>query len=469
MNSLLASLVEVCRRYPLQEKVLIVPGYGQGRELCEALAWAGGGWVSLHPETTTGLASQIAGEYLADKNVTLLTGCLAVAVVEAVFQELEDKKSLQYFARKGNSPGLARAIASSIFELRNAGVVSDSLQETSFVSAAKGQDMLALLKAYERYLEQHQYIDTPGLLSLACHLLSGSNPPAGDVIYLLPDFLKLYPLQLKLVKTLAAGKLQLLKTDPVYGIEGIGSGRPGPVGKDDPSPSTDVERLPWLYWVDLSPPPVSDGSLSCFQAYGLRNEVREIFRRLQAEGTPLDTVTVAYTSSEYIPVFYTLARLVGVGLTIGEGIPGSFTGPGRVLQGLSDWIRNGFPASGIRELILSGDTQLRTDKSGDPALSPAAAARLLRGSGIGWGRDRYVLLKKMAVSLKERAGLEVEAEAESGRREQLLRQSEQAGQLYEIIQPLLAALPVPGIDGRISFRDNQQPLGNSFRAGAGQR
>lgn len=104
MNNLLSSLNEVCQQYPLQEKILIVPGYSVGHELCEALARVSGGWVNLHPETTAGLAHQIAGGYLAEKNMTLLTGYLSAAVIEEVFQELEGKKVLQYFAREGSSP-----------------------------------------------------------------------------------------------------------------------------------------------------------------------------------------------------------------------------------------------------------------------------------------------------------------------------------------------------------------------------
>ncbi|MCL6558107.1 MAG: hypothetical protein K6U74_04755 [Firmicutes bacterium] len=233
-----------------------MPGYSVGHELCEALARVSGGWVNLHPETTAGLAHQIAGGYLAEKNMTLLTGYLSAAVIEEVFQELEGKKVLHYFAREGSSPGLVRAIASSIFELRNAGVTSDSLSADSFVSPEKGQDMLVLLKEYELYLEQHNYIDTPGLLALTLQLLSSTKPAADDVIYLLPSFLHLYPLELQLIKSIADGCLHTLNTDPVYG-----PARPGAESSEfnetcELAPGTDVERLPWLYQVELSPPPL---------------------------------------------------------------------------------------------------------------------------------------------------------------------------------------------------------------------
>lgn len=64
------------------------------------------------------------------------------------------------------------------------------------------------------------------------------------------------------------------------------------------------------------------------------------------------------------------------------------------------------------------------------------------------------MLKDMAASLKERAGMvAVDEDDESGRREQLLRQSEQAEQFYGIVDSLLASLPVADEDGRISLRE----------------
>ncbi len=218
-------------------------------------------------------------------------------------------------------------------------------------------------------------------------------------------------------------------------------------------PASDVERLPWLAQVDQSPLSVGDGSLSYFQAYGLTNEVREIFRRVMAAGTPLDSVTAACTSSEYIPVFYTLSRRLGLNVPFGEGIPGTLTGPARVLQGLVEWVRNDYSASTLRALLLSGDMRLHRDKGKDKTLTPAAAARILSISGIGWGRDRYILLQKMSEALKEKAAQEFEEEDGNGRRERYLRQSAQAEQLYHAVNPLLSNLPVPDSEGEISFRE----------------
>ncbi|MEW5953386.1 MAG: PD-(D/E)XK nuclease family protein [Bacillota bacterium] len=450
MNNLLLALEDACRRHPLREKVLIVPTHSLGRELCEGLAMERTGWVNLRHETFAALAHKLVCDNLAENNLTLLTGSLAAAVVEEVFQELEGRNALPYFKRKGNSPGLIRAIAASLYELRLCGITGDNLAHDSFVSAEKGQDLIVLLKAYELYLSRHQYVDTPGLLSLALERLAAANHAGEEVLYLLPDFLKLYPLEKQFVCSLAAGHLLLLQAGPVYGPARPGTGFVPAAENPAVVPSTDVARLPWLYQVDQAPPPAGDGSLSYFQAYGLRNEVREILRRLRQENIPLDTVTVACASSEYVPVFYSLARRSGLGLTFANGIPGSLTGPGRVLQGLVEWLRNDYSAAVLRDLIISGDIRL-ANKEGEAALSPQAAGQLLRSAGIGWGRDRYSLLAEFTASLKARADLDVDGEKD--RRETLLLQSRQVEELHELIQSLLESLPLPAADGNISFRD----------------
>lgn len=351
-----------------------MPRYSLGHELCEALARSGGGWINLRPETAAGLAHQVAGEDLAEKGITYLTGLLKTAVFEEVYHGLEEQKALLYFARDSYSPGLVMALASSIYELRYCGITGDTLDPDSFVSKDKGQDMAALLKAYEQYLADHKFIDSPGILLLALDLLSKRIPTDTDTNYLLPSFLQLAPLERRLIELLTAGRLMILDADPVYGLSRPGVEPQAPEPENVSVSHTDVDRLPWLYQVGQSPAPVGDGSLSVFHAYGLMNEAREILRRIIKEGIPLDSAAVACTSSEYIPVFYSLARRLGLNVTYGEGIPGSLTGPGRVLQGLVEWIRSDYSASALKSLLLSGDITLRWDNAGSAFLAPAAVA-----------------------------------------------------------------------------------------------
>ncbi|MFZ5650708.1 MAG: PD-(D/E)XK nuclease family protein [Bacillota bacterium] len=451
MNRLLTSLSEICNGFPLDEKILVVPDYGAGHDLCEGLARYGGGWVNLHPETTAGLASLVAGDHLAENNISLLPGFLSSVVVETVFKDFEERKMIRYFARQGSSPGLIRAIASSIYELRTFGITGDDLSPDSFVSPDKGEDLKMLLKAYERYLDENKYMDFPGLIRLALNMLEPGKTRNGnepDKIYILPSFLKLSPLETELIKKLAGDRLVYLHSDPVFGLSR--SNQAESQDGDDIAAGTDVERLPWLLKLEESPPPFEDGTLDFFHAYGIANEVREILRRVMSEAIPLDNVTVACTSGEYIPVFYTLSRRMGFNLTVSGGIPASFTSPGRALKGLLEWIKKDFSARALRDLILSGDLKLVHEEAGDP-IPPAAAARILRSSGIGWGRDRYRLLEALARGYLEKAGVEVEEDG--GRRELILMQGELAKKLHTTLQHILSLIPGPDESGMVGFRE----------------
>ena len=439
MNTLLSSLAEVCKKHLLDEKILVAPSLRAGRQLCEALARGGGGWVNLRPKTAAGLARRVAGAYLTANSIKVIGGFLTATVMEVVFRELEEKGKLSYFARRGKSPGLTRAITSSCLELRSCGVSAATLPENAFVSPVKGRDMVALLQAYEGYLAEHGYVDAPGLVALALRLLRAASLP-GDAVYLLPDCLRPAPLEARLIETMAAGRLVVLPAGHVYGPDSSGA---------DPAkdPATDSGRLPWLYRPDLAPPPVKDGSLRYFQAYGLRNEVREVYRRLLADNIPLDQVIVACTGGEYIPAFYTLSKRLGLGLTVAGGLPATMTSPGQVLRDLVDWARSEFSTTLLKDLLLGGDVRA---VPGEGAPAPAEAVRLLRQAGIGRGRDRYILLKELAAGRREKAALEVE---DVGRRERLLQQSRQAGQVYYFTQTLLAAFPATGDFGQVDFRE----------------
>jgi ATP-dependent helicase/nuclease subunit B len=194
--------------------------------------------------------------------------------------------------------------------------------------------------------------------------------------------------------------------------------------------------------------------LSIFHAYGLLNEVREILRRIIKEGISLDRAVVAYTSSGYIPVIYSVARRLGLNVTYGEGISGNLTAPGRVLKGLVEWIRSGYSVRALKDLLLSGDVVLPGSKEDSTVPAPATAARMLVASGIGWGRDRYILLKRMAETFKEKAAAELAEEDDpDSRRQRYLRRSELAEGIYIAVNGLITNLPLPDKEGRIGFRE----------------
>jgi len=494
MNRLLSFLDDICRRHPGAEKVLVAPDLVSGRETSLALAAAGRGWVNLRVETTAGLALQVAGAVLARGKIRFLPGYLTELVLEEVLQEMEAARVLRYYRRPAGSAGLVRALANTVFELRMTSHGAQDVPRRGLAAPGKGSDLRAVLSAFERYLSANNCTDFPGLLQTALAVTeageNGAAPvaaPAGraagksipERIFLVPSFTHFYPLEKELLVRLAGGRPVVLPGEPVFGLRvpegywtaaecapddpfrpakgcGVRPDRPAAEERDVSGEKTaaggtpvvcDTERLAWLYRVDEAPPPRRDGSLQFFHACGVTAEVREVFRRIAAAGLTLDQVSVVYTAESYVPLFYTLARRFGVGLTVAEGVPVSLTGPGRALRGLLDWVRSGFSARVFGDLLTAGEVRLRLPGDG-PGVSGVSAARLLREAGIGRGRERYRLLAELARAYRRRAESAVE---DDGRRAWLLARADLAGELCRLFADLLALVPRPDGEGRVNF------------------
>lgn len=432
MNLFLSSLAIIGEKYLFQDKYLVVPGYQAGNVLCKGLIQSGVNWVNLRPETPTGLALRIAGEHLARHRISVLSGNLSLIIVEELLQKLQEEGNLRYFAGQNITQGLAAALSSAISELRMCGISSDALLEEHFICLGKGKDMKLLLQEYEDYLLEHSYLDQPGLLSLALNLVpayqaedAGDGGDAGEggdaeddqPIYLVPSFYQWKPLENKLIRKLARDRLLFLPVETI-------------AMKEELPVNTDVELLSWLHMPELAPSPVGDDSVSFFHAYGITNELRHVLRLVQEKKIPLDQVSVACTKDEYIPALYSLSRMMGFGLTVFEGIPVALTGPGKVLQEINNWISEDFSVSALIDLFTAGDVVLKSEQSEE--IPSIAAARLLKTSGIGWSRERYLLLVKQARHHQE---------------------SENADRLSSLIQSLFKRIPLENEEGKVYFRD----------------
>ncbi|MGD0152938.1 MAG: hypothetical protein ABSC17_04130, partial [Thermacetogeniaceae bacterium] len=404
LNRLIRSLEVICKRYPFQRKVLIVPAYQAGNELRESLARSAGGCVNLCAETVAGLAGRAADGYIARSGLVPLSSGQAATAFENVYRQLDEGGALAYFSRKGASAGLISAIAAAVAELRSYGVTGAAIDPGSFVSPAKGRDIKELLCAYERYLLEGSYLDPPGLLALAME--QPADP--GQAVYILPSLSQLTPLEVAFIeRRIPPERLFLLQSEPVPGLSPP-PGTPaelwparlvdcmdddGPAGATAPmfnqqiQPATFPDRADRFTW--------QRGDIALFHAYGVTNEAREVLRRVIAMKIPLDTVTVAYTGPEYVQIFHALARKHGFKISAADGLPASLTRPGQALKGIVEWIRSDFATGVIRQLLIEGNISLRPDR-GDHDLPPLAAAELLREAGIGWGRKRYQRLEAWA-------------------------------------------------------------------------
>ncbi len=392
MNDLLTALAGVCKKFPVEEKRLVMPSYQTGHVLSESLSQAGVGWVNLRAETPTGLALQIAGDFLAERHITLLDGYLTSYVVEEILQKLQERGELRFFNKQKVTSGLAAAITTSLMELRECNVTSSSLSPDDFVCSDKGQDIKLILQEYERYLDEHSLLDSSGLLALAVQLAASYNNE-DEIIYLMPSFVQWTPLQRKLISSLAGEKLFTLPVDTLQENQG-------------------------------------KSAISFYHAYGMTNELREVLRRLHSKRIPLDQVTVAYTNQEYVSAIYSLSLTYDFEFTVFEGISAFLTGPGRTLQAILSWVNSDFSTRVFSNLLQSGDLVIKP-AGAQNEMPPIQAVRLLRAAGIGWGKDRYQLLEHYTQELG----------------------TEQAQQFNSLIQSLIKQIPAENNDGYVPFGD----------------
>ena len=424
MNRLITELDKVCKTNLLEEKILVVPTYLAGYELRNALTRNSTGWVNLLPSTVSGLAFEIVATRMACEVCSFLNREGASQVVEGILTGLIADGELDYFSGQKKLTGLVSAITSSILELRYCGIKAAELTESQFVSPAKTRDIIKILNGYEEHLGKNRLIDAPGLIEMAIETLAAGKP-VGSRVYLVPSFLELSPLEERLLNLLSGGQLVRLDADMRSGKNVIFPGSGGVMAE-------------------------------LFNAYGMVNEAREVLRRLNSGNVPLDRVTVAYCSSEYIPVFWSLARDLGFSLTVFEGIPAAMTRPGRVLLGLITWIRRDFAVSQLVNLLLECDITW----VGQDGLEIAAstAERLLRRAGVGWGRDRYSRLRDLAEGLKHRALNRDYDKDMTGSQHEDLFQSRLADDLFSILNEFLLAIPEPTNDGRVPLEQLERGL-----------
>ena len=207
------------------------------------------------------------------------------------------------------------------------------------------------------------------------------------MVVLVPSSVRLKPLEKRLLDSFPKDRVCYLPVDEPH------------KAKDDAGEAaTSLDLLRWLPHPDIAPTKDSDGTVEVFRAVGEVNEVREVLRRLLASGTKLDEAELLYTEAQtYVPlVFKTIAAQSACGsiddesfpATFADGIPTTYSRPGRLLSAWTAWITKDFPQARLVRMI--GEGLLTVPESEEQGFSFARLASVLRGVGIGLRRDRYL-------------------------------------------------------------------------------
>ena len=400
-NRFISNLGRICGEHLLAEKWLVAPSLRVGHQWVEQVARSGRPAVNLRVTTVRSLVMKLSGS-LPGK---LIFHRGAEILVSRVLQDLREQGP-RYFTTLEPYPSLVSALSRSLGDLRVAGIGPGELKrlerERRGGERKKMAELADLLSGYEDGLARMGRVDYGGLLSAVTRdLLTGSGGLPEGVILLAPDDLDLRGQESTLVDLL-----------PAVVVEGL---RPGKT----PRPSlshlsgdhglTDLARLAWMDTPLQAPPPLGDGTLEIFGAFGEVNEVRLALRRCLSMGWPLDQVEILYTDrGTYLPLLFELfARhfpfetgdLDNLPATFSEGIPSVYSRPGRALAAWARWAMDGFPIRGLAGMVREG--LLKFDGENSQA-ARAAAADLLIGIGAGPGPEPA--LAAIEAAIKARRG-----------------------------------------------------------------
>jgi ATP-dependent helicase/nuclease subunit B len=438
MESLLQQLTDLIQSEPTLTKWVVVPSLAVGHNIGERLASEGIAWGNLRFTTAFDLAVRVAGPGLAREGKTLVDPAVGPALTLELLLDLPATLP-PYFRAIAEQSGVAEALWTTVSELRLAGIGAGALKPERFASAAKAEELGALLQAYELYLHEHCLADAADCLRTAATAKNKFPITADSLLLEMPGSCD-SPLARAFLDSLPARRTPA-HIAAVPGLE-LPAGfarlncKVQPVEPMDAS--FDAARLAWIARPAEAPSPVRDGSLSLFRAAGCEAEVEEVFRRIQAGPFPLGSVEVVCAQpAEYASLFWEKAVRHGWPVTIDRGVPGALTRPVRAVFGLCDWIENNFPAVRLARMLEAGILE----PGSGAELTGSAAARILRQCGATLGRKSYATtLEAFAASCEERAG---DLESDEDIRVSYGQRAARARQLGEWLTSVLDKVPAP--------------------------
>lgn len=392
-SPLIKSLRDICKRYPRQEKVLIAPDHQTGRQILETLARFETPWVNIHTATVSSLAGDIAEDAIISGELKELSTPAITTIIDHIFTTSADSGNLKYFRKRTVNSGIVSALSSTITEIRRAGVSPGDVAQKNSVNGAKAADIELILLEYESYLKANRCIDGAGLLKLALDRLKGQTPDEGRK-YIVISRCYMGALERKLILKLCGGAPLVLGEGKIPGLAPPADLWRTEEEKPQPECKTDIERLAYVFDNSHAPQCLEDGTVKMFRAMGVRNEVREVFRRMIGANVPVDDAEIVCTDTEtYLMEIHPLCEKLGIPVTFAGGTPWHLRRPGRAIAAFLLWIENDFSDAYLRRALAAGEIRIPDDGGG----RTRNLAQALMTSKVGWGRERYVPAIQMEI------------------------------------------------------------------------
>ncbi|WP_281884897.1 PD-(D/E)XK nuclease family protein [Paenibacillus sp. YYML68] len=370
MSAKLEQVERLLQSVPLQRKILLTGSLSDGHQWLERMARASGAVLNTEVKSLRSWALERCRLALAKRKLTYISPDEGRWLVCRLLQQLIESGS-SYVTAESFTPGLADAFYEAIVELREALVTAAQLDARHFCHIEKGQFLQQLLRRYEEELVRGSLVDGAGLL------LHASVSGHGSELVIVDQSAVRSAADQQLLERLTDGRYVMLEEDVSFTASN-------------------------------STFPAGDAML--FGAAGVLAEVREVVRRVLEGGMRWDEVELVCSDRDAdMRAVHTTAAAYGISCTYAEGLPIHITAAGQAALLFIDWLESDFRA----DLLLAGLKQgfLRLHAGDDSGLvTTGRLIRELERSGIGWGRERYKLLR----SRSEGARAVGEAQADRG-------------------------------------------------------
>lgn len=431
VSHLIEQVVRATREHPDARRLLLCQTPAQGRELLRATALAGFPWSGWEVTTPRTLAHDLVLLDLTRAGLTRADEFDLLALADAAIDAVEERAEAGPFGGTTGSSGYRDAIRRTLESLRAGGVTPEQLGRAR-PDDGKLQALAAMLAELDRQLLERKLVDAPAVMRLAARALEEGRATVPEAtIFLLPGQ-SLRGVSGRFLRVLLRSeRVHRLGADPVIGLS-------APDSSIWNAPAEPTGPLSPLHAPAQAP---ARASLSLFAAATPTDELREVLRRVVAQGVPWDRVEILTTD----PVTYgaaldALARRLEIPVTYSRGLDSRRTRAGRAVEAYLRWIAEDFPADILRGMLESGDL---APPAGFDDVSGAGLARRLRRLRVGWGRARYLTVVDQAIASATAPAAPLDdvdpEEAERWRE----RERRELAALRALLAGLMAATPDP--------------------------
>jgi len=312
----LAAAEEFVRRFtPATEIVVVASTRGAADDFVRHIVTGGRAAFGLHRFSLTQLASRLARRMLADDGRVAITRLAQEAMASSATFAVLQEGGLPYFKPVASFPGFARSVATTITELRLAGVPLNEL-----VSAAvSARDVARLLSTFDAQLDAQSASDLADLFRVAAEAAVAVDAPLRGAPLILLDVPIRSAAEASFVRSLIDSRGAVCATvlaadmPTIAALQSFGLAQhASPVA----TPRTSLERLRENLFSTTAEEAAQDETVTFSSSPGESREAVEIARRIHAEarrGIPYDDIAVLLRSpQQYMPHVETALRRAGI-------------------------------------------------------------------------------------------------------------------------------------------------------------